>query len=555
MKMTKPAVLTLLMLNCFGRHEEIQSGSAGNHVLNPIESISRFAICITTCFAFSFFAVPITHAQRPNILIVMVDDLGFSDFGCYGSEIETPNIDALAADGLRLSQFYSTAKCHSSRICLLTGKYPFQAGNLAMNKALTAGEVMQENGYFTSMTGKWHLDGQPTDRGFQRYWGHLSGATNSFTGDNTFRLNGEKWDQFDDDFYTTDANVDFAMKFIDEAAETDQPFFQYIAFNAPHFPLHAKKEDVLKYKGRYAIGWDEIRKRRYAKQLEIGLFDPKFELSPRPDYIPSWEDLTDDERQWEEARMEAFAAMVDCIDQNMGRLVEHLKQKGVYENTLIMICSDNGACPIERTRKKEFSPWDPRSNWVYDVGWAHVGNTPFRWYKQNQHEGGISSPLIVHWPGGLKAKKGSISNQPAHLIDLLATSIDVSGSTYPKEFAGRPTTPIQGQSMLPILLGQQREAVPYLYFQFADNRAIRKGDWKAASARGGRWELFNIADDRTELSDLATSEPKRLKELIELWHEVAENVDEAPAKLRQRISETELQTFPKKWMTKREAGP
>ncbi|MCA9082341.1 MAG: sulfatase-like hydrolase/transferase, partial [Planctomycetaceae bacterium] len=209
------------------------------------------------------------------------------------------------------------------------------------------------------------------------------------------------------------------------------------------------------------------------------------------------EDLTDDEREWEEARMEVFAAMVDCVDQNIGRLVTYLKKKGVFENTLILLCSDNGACPFERTRGQEMSPWDPDSYWCYDVGWAHVGNTPFRWYKQNQHEGGISSPLIAHWPAGMKAEPGSISRQPGHLIDLLATCMDVSSGTFPEEYQGRKFTPVQGISLLPILNGETRKGHDWLYFQFANNRAIRKGDWKVVSASGGRWELYNMAEDRT----------------------------------------------------------
>lgn len=493
-------------------------------------------------------------ADRPNVVLIMVDDLGFSDFGCYGSEIETPNVDALAADGLRLSQFYNTAKCHSSRICLLTGKYTFQAGNNAMNKSLTVGEVMSANGYFTAMTGKWHLDKEPTDRGFMRYWGHLSGATNFFTGDDTFRLNGEKWSEFDEDFYTTDANVDYAIQFIDESLAGDKPFFQYIAFNAPHYPLQAKKKDVQKYDGRYAIGWDKLRNRRYAKQVELGLIDAKHKLSDRPDYIPSWKQLTDEERQWEEDRMEVFAAMVDCVDQNIGRLVQHLKAKGVYDNTLIMLCSDNGACPFERTRGKELKPWDPKSYWCYDVGWAHAGNTPFRWYKQNQHEGGISSPLIAHWPNGLTAKKGSISHQPGHLIDLLATVIDVSDSTYPSEFNGQSTTPISGKSLLPIFQGQQREAHDWLYFQFSNNRAIRKGDMKVVSVKGGKWELYDLAADRTELNDLSKKNLQLLKELSQLWYHVAETIDEAPAKMRKPVS-NQTPTFSVNSMTQRQAGP
>lgn len=516
--------------------------------------MSQF-VRLTGCWLFVFLAsTSAVAADRPNILLMMVDDLGFSDFGCYGSEIETPNIDALANAGLRMSQFYNTAKCHSSRICLLTGKYTFQAGNEAMDKALTVAEVMQHNGYFTAMTGKWHLQKEPTDRGFMKYWGHLSGATNFFTGDDSFRLNGQEWSEFDDDFYTTDANVDFAMKFIDEALETDSPFFQYVAFNAPHYPLQAKEQDVLKYKGRYSTGWDDIRRQRYAKQQLLGLIDAKYKLSDRPDYIPAWEQLTDEEREWEEARMEVFAAMVDCVDQNVGRLVEHLKQKNVFDNTLVLLCSDNGACPFERTRGKELKPWDPKSYWCYDVGWAHVGNTPFRWYKQNQHEGGISSPLIAHWPNGLTAARGSISDQPGHLIDLLATCIDASASQYPSEFAGQPTTPIAGKSMLPILQGQQREGHEWLYFQFANNRAIRQGDWKAVSAIGGKWELYNIADDRTELYNLADSRPELAMELTELWHQVAENVDHAPANLRKPATE-KVMTFPAASMTQRQAGP
>ncbi|MEZ6126235.1 MAG: arylsulfatase [Planctomycetaceae bacterium] len=492
--------------------------------------------------------------SRPNILLMMVDDLGFSDFGCYGGEIETPHVDSLAAGGLRMSQFYNTAKCHSSRICLLTGKYPFQAGNEAMDRALTVAEVMQHNGYFTAMAGKWHLKQEPTDRGFLRYWGHLSGATNYFRGDRTFRLNGQPWDEFDDDFYTTDANVSFAMKFIDEAIDRKQPFFQYIAFNAPHYPLQARREDVEKYDGRYAAGWDRIRANRYAKQTALGLIDPKFALSERPDYIPAWEQLTDEERKWEEDRMEVFAAMVSCVDRNIGRLVTHLKQKGVFDNTLIMLCSDNGACPFERTRGKDKAPWDPDSYWCYDVGWAHVGNTPFRWYKQNQHEGGISSPLIAHWPAGLKTAPGSISHQPGHLIDLLATCIDVSSSQYPAEFQGRSTSPVQGRSLLPVFHGETRAGHEWLYFQFASNRALRKGDWKIVSAEGGRWELYNLADDRTELHDQAADRPELAAELQQLWFQVAETVDEAPAGLRKPVKDI-TPTFPRGSLTPRKAGP
>lgn len=493
---------------------------------------------------------------------MMVDDLGFSDFGCYGSQIETPNIDHLAESGLRFAQFYNTAKCHSSRVCLLTGKYCEQAGNEKLDRAITVAEAMQSTGYFTIMTGKWHLKREPTDRGFMRYFGHLSGATNFFKGDNTFRLNGEPWSDFDDDFYTTDANTNYAIRFIDEAIEAKKPFFTYIAHNAPHYPLQAKEADVKKYAGRFDDGWDEIRKRRFAKQIDMGLLDTSSsQLSPRPDYIPEWSRLTPEEATWERRRMETFAAMVDSIDQNVGRLVEHLKKKGVYENTLILICSDNGSCPFERTRGKDLKPWDPKSYWCYDVGWAHVGNTPFRWYKQNQHEGGISSPLIAHWPKGLKAKLGSITNQTGHLIDLLPTCLDIAGAEPPTQLDSelhkdKTYEPISGKSLLPILQGEQREPHEHLWFRFSNNRAIRVGDWKLTSARGGRWELFNLARDRCELNDLATAQPDKVEELSQLWKKVARKTIGMTNKQTGPIAaDAKLKTFPAGSLTPRKAGP
>ncbi|MCG8584130.1 MAG: sulfatase-like hydrolase/transferase, partial [Pirellulales bacterium] len=357
-----------------------------------------------------------------------------------------------------------------------------------------------------------------------------------------------------EDFYTTNAITDYAIRFIDEAQTAKRPFFAYLAYNAPHYPLQAPKKDVLKYRGRYAAGWDKIRQARYARQTEMGLIDAKYKLSSRPKEVPAWEKLTDEERAWDEARMEVFAAMVDCIDQNVGRLVAHLKAKGELDNTLIMICSDNGACPFDRTRGKDKKPWDPASYWCYDPGWAHVGNTPFRWYKQNQHEGGIASPLIVHWPAGLKAKVGSITHQPGHLIDLMATCVDVTGAKYPTTHEGRPITPLQGKSLAPIFRGEEREGHDALYFQFSNNRAVRRGDWKLVSARGGRWELYNLAEDRTELNDLAEENPKLVRQLRTLWHDMAKNTDRAPASARGPAA-NQIQSFPASSMTRREAGP
>jgi arylsulfatase len=467
--------------------------------------------------------------ERPNIILIMADDLGFSDLGCYGSEIATPNLDTLAGDGLRFTQFYNTAKCHSSRASLLTGLYCDQAGGAKLSRGATIAEVLSDAGYFTAMVGKWHLSKQPTDFGFHRYWGHLSGSTNFFTGDNTFRLNGEKWDVPETlngrPFYTTHAVADYAIEFLEEATRQDKPFLLYTAFNAPHYPLQAPEKAVRKYDGRYDGGWDQLRVERNRRQIRSGLLPAKWKLSPRPDHVPAWNTLTPKERQWEADRMEVFAAMVDVLDQSVGRLVDFLKKKGIFDNTLILFCSDNGACPFERTRGRYLKPWDSKSYWTYDASWAHVGNTPFRLYKQNQHEGGISSPLIVHWPEGLKTQRGDITNQPGHLIDFMATFVDLADATYPKQIADRRIDPLQGKSLLPIFRGETRKPHETLYFHFGSDRALRQGPWKLVSAKLGKWELYNMDADRTELNDLSGQQPERVAAMQAEWFKMAKNVD------------------------------
>ncbi len=460
---------------------------------------------------------------RPNIIIMMVDDLGYSDFGCYGSEIKTPNIDKLASNGLRFRQFYNTAKCHSSRVCLLTGLYSDQAGDSKLNRGVTIAEVLKKAGYSTMMVGKWHLKKEPTDRGFDQYFGHLSGATNYFKGDKTFRLNGKPWNDFGKDFYTTNANIHFAKKFLTKALEQspDKPFFLYIAHNAPHYPLQAPKKDYEKYQGVYNVGWDKIRQNRYNKQLKMGLIPAEWKLSPRPPLVPAWDDMSAEDKAWDNRRMTTYAAMVDKIDQTTGELIAFLKEKNIFDNTLILICSDNGACPFDRTKGKNLDPWDPNSHWCYDTGWSHVGNTPFRLHKQNQHAGGISSPLIVSWPKGLKTKPNSITTQPGHLIDFMATCIDLAKTSYPKSWPGIDLEPLQGLSLVPIFQGKQRTPHSSLFFRFATNRAIIQGDWKLVTHRMARWELYNIAKDGTELHDLASQYPEKVKELSKLWHQEA----------------------------------
>jgi len=468
---------------------------------------------------FILLTVCCLHADtRPNIIIMMLDDLGYADLGCYGSEIKTPHIDKLAKEGIRFRNFHNTAKCHSSRVCLLTGLYSDQAGDKKLDHGVTIAEVLKKAGYSTMMVGKWHLKKEPTDRGFEKYFGHLSGATNYFMGDETFRLNGKPWSDFGKDFYTTDANISFAKRFLTEhlAESPEKPFFLYIAHNAPHYPLHVRKEDFLKYEGVYRAGWDKIRAARYRKQLTGGLIPEKWQLSARPKFVPAWDSLNAAEKAWETRRMQAFAGMVDRIDQTTGELLAFLKEKKLDKNTLILICSDNGACPFDRTRRRDKEPWDSESFWCYDTGWSHVGNTPFRLHKQNQHGGGINSPLIIHWPQGLK-RPGRITTQRAHIIDFMATCLDLAKASYPT----KGVEPLEGLSLLPIIRGKTRKPHDSLFFRFSSNRAIIQGDWKLVTHRMARWELYNIAEDGTELHDLAEKFPEKVQHLSHLWRQLA----------------------------------
>ncbi|MFK7790547.1 MAG: arylsulfatase [Phycisphaeraceae bacterium] len=479
---------------------------------------------------------------RPNILVIMADDLGFADIGCFGAEIQTPNLDALASNGLRLTQFYNTAKCHSSRVSLLTGLYANQAGQESLSRGITTAQVLRNAGYFTAMTGKWHLKEEPTDHGFQRYWGHLSGACNFFLGDNTFRLNGEKWIvPRNQGFYTTTANADWAINFIDEAKTKDKPMYLYMAFNAPHYPLHCLEEDYRIYEDTYKPGWDAIRKARQAKQKQLNLFGKDYLTpAPRADHVVAWDTLTAEEKDWESQRMAAYAAMIHRLDIEIGRVIDHLRDSKMLDNTLVLFVSDNGACPFDRTKGRglPLRPWDPKSYWCYSPGWAHVGNTPFRLYKQNQHEGGITSPAIVHWPKGLKAKPGSITDQPAHLIDVMATVIELGETSYPEKDRQGKLEPLQGKSLVPILKGEAREPHDALYFNFDVNRAIRVGDMKLVSFRSSPWELYDLSEDRTELNNLADEQPETVRALSDSWHHWAQHVNWLTEKKRRPVKDT-----------------
>lgn len=455
----------------------------------------------------------------------MVDDMGFSDLGCYGSEIDTPNMDKLAAGGVRFTQFYNTAKCHSSRVSLLSGRWCKQAGDTALSRAVILPEVLAPAGYFTAMTGKWHLDKEPTDFGFQRYFGHLSGATNYFLGDKTFRLNGENFDVPEKGFYTTIANVDRAIEFIGEARAAKKPWFQYIAFNAPHAPLQPLEQDFKKYLGRYDVGWDTIRSARVAKQKQIGLLPANTAESPRPEHIPEWSKLSDDQRTGEIRLMTAYAGLIDRIDQEMGRLIINLEKAGELDNTVILFVSDNGACPFGRGgATPNTEPYDPKTHWGDSTGWAWARNSPFRFYKQNQFEGGISSPAILHWPAGLKQKPGSVVSNPAHLVDVLPTFAELADAKVPTTFSGREPTPLAGISLAPIIAGGEIKERPPIHLLFSSDRGLRNGEWKLVSFQSQPWELYHMPDDRTELHDVAADHPDIVARMVKQWHDMTANV-------------------------------
>jgi len=476
---------------------------------------------------------------RPNILLILVDDMGFSDLGCYGSEIETPNLDRLAKGGLRFTQFYNTAKCHSSRASLLTGLWCEQAGGSSLARAITIPEVLGPAGYFTAMTGKWHLDKEPTDFGFQRYWGHLSGAGNYYKGNDSFRLNGQPWEVPQEGFYTTVANVDFALRFLDEAREAKKPWFLYVAFNAPHAPLQPLEADYKKYLGRYDEGWDVMRAARVAKQEELGLFTPGVRPAPRPDHIPAWDSLSPEMKSWESRRMAAYAGLVDRVDQELGRLFADLEKTGELDNTIVLFFSDNGACPYDRRSVgRDREPYDPDTTWSDSTGWAWARNTPFRFYKQNQIEGGIATPAIIYWPAGLKTEPGSLSAFPSHLVDVLPTLVEICGVEVPARWPGREPSPPSGVSLRNLLAGAEIKDRPPMHFMFSTDRALRDGDWKLVSYKGEPWELYHIAEDRTELNDLAAEYPEIVERMAKEWTKMATDVLRVPARHRRPVSET-----------------
>ena len=526
-----------------------------------------------------FLSISLTNAalgRVPNIIIVLVDDMGYSDLGCYGSEIQTPHLDALAADGLRFSAFYNTGRCCPTRASLLTGLYPHQTGVGKMTfeenrpgyrgflqpNCVTIAEVLRDRGYQTGMVGKWHLSQTrmgprhmrnlnnqiilpqfadpatyPVGRGFDSHYGIIWGVINHFDPFTLVR-NTTPIQDVPEDYYATDAFTEEAVKQIEQYATTDAPFFLYVAYTAPHWPLHAREEDIARYADTYQAGWQSVRKARHQKQVAMKLFgDQPAPLSPRHDAHAAWDDEA--KQDWEMRAMAVHAAMIDRVDHGVGEIVKSLKNTGQFDNTLVLFLSDNGASP-ERPGVPGFDRYsetrDGKQVTYFGAGkpramlpggeltcagigarWANVANTPFRYWKGNQHEGGIRTPLIVHWPQGLATSPGTITQQDGHVIDIAATCFDAAGAPYPNTYRGHAITPLEGKSLMPIFNNKQRAPHPQIFFEHYGHKALREGPLKLVADEKGPWKLYDLSTDKAEMHDLADTKPEIVERLAKDW--------------------------------------
>jgi arylsulfatase len=518
---------------------------------------------------------------KPNILLIMSDDVGYSDIGCFGGEIQTPNLDALAANGLRFTQFYNTARCCPTRASLLTGLYPHQTGVGHMNwrdgghdgyrgnlnnRCVTIAEVLKIAGYRTYMSGKWHVtrfmepDGDlaqwPVQRGFEKFYGTIKGSgsfydPSSLCRQNTFITPENDPEYQPKEFYYTDALSDNAVQYLrqHQKESPDKPFFLYLAYTAAHWPMHALEKDMAKYRGKYDGGYAPIQQARLQRLKQLGLMPADWQPTP---LVGDWDAAT--RKKWESRCMEVFAAMMDNMDQGIGRVVDELKRSGCLDNTVIFYLQDNGGCAEENGRRPQKAepptdlkpmardqlqlqgrpsqtrdgrfvrhgpgvmPGAPDTFIAYGREWANVSNTPFREYKHWVHEGGISTPLIVHWPKGIPAgRRGKLETQPGHLIDLMATCVDLAGVKYPREFRGQSIKPMEGVSLSPAFNGKQLNRTAPLFWEHEGNRAIRDGKWKLVAKEDQPWELYDMEKDRTEMNDLAGKQPGKVKELAAKW--------------------------------------
>ena len=531
--------------------------------------------------------------MRPNIVILFVDDMGYSDIGCFGGEIETPNLDRLAERGVRFTQFYNTARSCPARASLLTGLYPHQAGIGMMvyrnsgdgyegnlnDKCVTFGEVLGSAGYRTMLVGKWHAGHEPHSRpevrGFQRFTGiypHIDSywkvlrACDIYRDRKLFIRAGEtpvNPYHPEREFYTTDFFTDTALDYIDSASkERSKPFLLHVCYNVPHFPLEAPDDLIEKYRGRYMAGWDALREKKLERMKRMGIVKqtqklPRvrgfarrkkpgipFRVTARTGHLPAWKDMSDEHKRELDFRRAIYAAQIDRLDQNVGRIVARLKERGVLDNTLILFFSDNGCSgelgPFGMNWRKyaaaNYAKWRKAGGWSISQGqcWASYSNTPLRKYKIFVHEGGIASPFIAHWPAGIKKQGRTFGDQMFHLIDVMPTLCELAGAKYPETFEGRKITPAQGISMVPFLTGAGADAEPgqrTLYWQHENHAAIREGDWKLVTLNDRdekAWELYNLADDRSESQDLVKERPAIAERLAKEWRRWAEEVHAIP---------------------------
>ena len=488
--------------------------------------------------------------QKPNIILILADDMGYSDIGFMGSEIQTPNIDNLARGGQTYTSMYNCARCCPTRASLLTGLYPHKAGighmtanygtpayqGYLRNDAVTIAEVLRLAGYRTLMSGKWHVGGpydprdadlwtpgevgQPTprQRGFDRFFGTLDGAGNFFF-PHYIAEDDSRVEFAGDDFYMTDAVTAKAIDMIDQAAGEQNPFFLYLAYTAPHWPLQAHPEDIAKYQGQYRKGWDHLRTSRHEEMLGRGLLEGTWDISPRDPQAHAWTD--EKHHDWEDRRMATYAAMVDCMDQGIGQVMAKLRQLGVEKDTLVLFLSDNGGCAefmaedgyaesypvtgfngedIVSGNIPDLAPGPGTTFQSYDVAWSNVSNAPFRMHKTWVHEGGISTPLIAHWPNGIRSP--NVIHQARHVVDIMPTLLDASGASYPKDYDGHGIQNLDGESLMPLFRNTYTERQAPIFWEHEGNCAARIGDWKLVRQHGQDWELYNMKDDRTELHDL-----------------------------------------------------
>ena len=507
-----------------------------------------------TLLAFLVSLLTASAATKPNIVVFLVDDVGFSDLGCYGSEIPTPNLDRLAAEGVRFTQFYNTARCSTTRAALITGLYPHQAGmgwldtkvepaskgfhGKLLPRCVTIAEVLRDAGYFTAMTGKWHMGQQngtpPWERGFMRSLNSRFGEVYFPKEDDkpwtkSLFLNGREIPKDSPeiaiggkrDWYSTDLFTDWGLKFIDEARAEKKPFFLYLAQGAAHFPLRAPADVIAKFRGKYMAGWDALREARFAKQKQLGVVDAKWTLAPRPPEVAAWDSLSAQEKDRFDQMMATYAAMIDRIDFAMGRLVAGLKERGELDNTLILFLHDNGGNGEggpDGITKGPGAIGSPQSNVLLGMSWATLNNTPFSRYKHFTHEGGVSTPLIAHWPAGIPASRnGALEKQPGHLVDIMATCVDLAGAKYPDEFKDSKIEPMQGVSLRPGFAGKPLARTQPIFWEHEGNKAVRDGKWKLVMRHKLAWQLFDMDADRTEQHDVSKEHPEIASRLESAW--------------------------------------